>query len=179
MKLKRSFTLAHINVRKQKAGKDLGPTAVDLKWQAEVHPQDLKDFFPTEASYESVIKRLFLETGELVCSDFKKIELHTQCLSANLTITNGSGMSDALKYKGATVDKVRIEPKAGPVVGITFRTTLVDPGNIDRLTEWNQQDLDVTISGKWADKDKQQSLPVQPPPEELEEMLPRLQEPVH
>lgn len=134
MKILSAFTIAHLNIRREKAGEEEGPVACDLKLSAELKSEAVASFFSTDASRRRVLDSLWNDDGELTTTDVAKIALATGIKGGTLTLK--SEFSAAETFEAADIDRVTLVPRAGWTCEVSMRAQ-VNPSaeQIGRLSE--------------------------------------------
>lgn len=134
MKVLSSFTVSHVNLRREKSGEEDGPVACDLKLTADLKSEAVASYFSTDASRRRVLDSLWNEEGELTTTDVQKISLTTQIKGGTLTLS--TEFSAPEKFDTADVNKVTIVPKSGWTCEVSMRAQ-VNPSaeQIGRLSQ--------------------------------------------
>lgn len=147
-----SCTLANVNVRREKAGDEQGPVAVDLKFQGEAHPDALKEMFATGAGFDTVLGSLFDEDGEMASHDVDSIRLTRTAVGHSCTIE--TGLNAVLELETVDADKVVLLPKDGPVVAYSFRVKFKpSPEQLGEISKLLEQQVKLTLARKQSELD--------------------------
>ena len=148
MKLEMTLNLAHLNTRREKAGEDDGPVAVDIKRKGEVKPENCKDLFSTDASFDKLLGELWDKNGELTTSDLGSMRLNREAQDCNIVLETEISKS-ALKFETGGLSKVTLKPLAGKLIEIGLRLQVhPKPEQYGTLCEWLGHDLDISVKKK-------------------------------
>lgn len=107
-------TIQNVNVRREKAGDDEGPIAIDLSLSGTAKPDELTGLFATKASHKRLLAQLFDADGELVTTDLARIALAREGVGCSVALTTPSG--EKVEIDTADVNKIVLQPQAGMVV---------------------------------------------------------------
>ena len=142
MKVLASFTIAHLNSRKEAAGDETGKLACDIKLTSVLSDSACASLFGTESSFERLLGDLWNKDGELTTTDLKKLTLTSQIIGGKATLT--PEFSSAETFEGIKLNKITLEPQAGRQVGITMRLQ-VNPttAQVAKLSDWLEMDVMV------------------------------------
>lgn len=125
MKFQATMRVDHLNIRREKAGDGDGPIACDVKLSAELALDRIAPIFTTPDGFKAALGNLFTDTGELACADIGTLLLTTAAAKQNVQIDDGGIEGEdqhaPFDFDDATVDNVRIEPKAGRKAALTLR----------------------------------------------------------
>lgn len=145
-------TLANVNVRREKAGDEQGPVALDLKFQGEAKPEALREMFATGAGFDVVLGSLFDEDGEMSSHDVETIRLTRTAVGHSCTLE--TGLTGVLQLETVDADKVVLQPKDGPIVGYSFRIKVKPtPEQLGELSKMLEQEVKVTLARKQSELD--------------------------
>lgn len=149
------MNMAHMNLRREKAGEDEGPVAADLKLTAEIGVDALKGLFSTKNAFDTVMGAMWTAKGELATSDVDTITVARELTGCKVTLKAGDH-GTAEDFDSGEVNKIRIKPLAGKCCELTIRLQ-VHPSDeqVAWLAEHYGYDLRVTVA------QRQQSLDLQ------------------
>lgn len=156
MKLDTTLTLAHLNLRREKAGDEDGPIAVDLKFTGDVRPEALAGLFTTEAQFRRILGDRWDKDNDLTITDSTVIKLNVEGLGVTIEL-NAEISKTQLRWTEANVDSIVLETKPGRVIGLKLRAQ-VHPTKeqVAQLTDWHSADLLVSLWSRQHDLDLQQ-----------------------
>lgn len=144
MKLMANLKIANVNLRREKAGDDEGPIAVDLKLTGTMPPEQLESMFTTKASYKRLLGELWDKDSELVTHDLSHLVLARE--GVGVTATLQPEFTDPIEFDGAELNRIRITPQGGRQVDFVARLQ-VHPTNdqVKRLAEMLDDHVNVVI----------------------------------
>lgn len=144
MKVLASFTVAHINSRKENAGDETGKLACDIKLTAVLSDSALVSLFGTESSFDRLLGDLWNEDGELTTTDLKKLTLNSQIIGGKATLT--PEFSGAEVFEGVDLNKITLEPQAGRQVAVSMRLQVHPTASqVAKLSDWLETDVVVLV----------------------------------
>lgn len=155
MKLDTTLTLSHLNLRREKAGDDEGPIAIDLKFTGDVRPEDVSGLFSTDAQYRRILGDRWDGDNDLTITDATKIPLSVEGIGVTIELeTEIAGVK--LRWPEGNIDGIVLETKPGRLVGIKLRAQ-VHPTKeqVAQLTDWHSADLKVSLWSRQHDLDLQ------------------------
>lgn len=152
MQLDATLTLANLNIRREKAGDDEGPIAVDLKFTGDVKPEEIKGLFTTEAQFRRLLGDRWDVDNDLTVTDSLRIPLEVEGVGCTFELKTELSEKPELRWTEANVDSITLETKPGRVVGIKLRVQ-VHPTKeqVAQLTDWHSMDLDVSVWSRQHD----------------------------
>lgn len=166
MKLDTTLTLSHLNLRREKAGEDEGPIAIDLKFTGDVRPEEVAGLFTTEAQYRRVLGDRWDVDNDLTITDATKIPLSVEGIGVTIELeTEIAGVK--LRWPEGNVDGIVLEAKPGRLLGLKLRAQ-VHPTKeqVAQLTDWHSADLKVSLWSRQHDLDLQEPAKVAKPVED-------------
>ncbi len=151
MQLQSEFTIKHVNIRREKAGEEQGPVAVDIRLGAKIAPAELHGLFATQASFDRILGQLWNDEDELTTSDLDKITLQRAGVGRLVDLIPQVS-NDKLRLEGADVNKITLKPEAGRLVDVSLRVQAKPTKEqIARLSEWLGCSLNVAVSQRQAE----------------------------
>lgn len=148
------FNVAHLNVRKEKAGEDDGPTACDVKLKATLGVAAVKGLFGTSHSFETVLGNLWTSKGEMASSDVQEITLNRQLTGCRVALKPEADAGES--FDGCDLNKIRLKPIAGNQVEVSMRLQCrPDEEQFAWLAKRLNYDVRVTASVKQGSLDLQ------------------------
>lgn len=166
MKLDTTLTLSHLNLRREKAGDDEGPIAIDLKFTGDVRPEEVAGLFTTEAQYRRVLGDRWDIDNDLTITDATKIPLSVEGIGVTIELeTEIAGVK--LRWPEGNVDGIVLEAKPGRLIGLKLRAQ-VHPTKeqVAQLTDWHSADLKVSLWSRQHDLDLAEPVKAAKPAEE-------------
>lgn len=164
MKLKATLRLAHLNLRREKAGEGDGDIGTDLKLTGQLHLEDLRGLFGASDDHAyALLDGLYDGEGNMRSLAFKDFALSAKGTGVEVRLkTEIAGVE--VKFREAEVDQFVLAPQQGRQIELTFRVK-ANPSDMQvaSLAEMLKTDLDVTLTKK------QGELQFGPAPEETEE----------
>lgn len=156
MKLDTTLTLSHLNLRREKAGDEDGPIAIDLKLTGDVRPEVLSGLFTTDAQFRRILGDRWDKDNDLTITDSTVIRLNVEGLGVTIEL-NAEISKTQLRWTEANVDSIVLETKPGRIVGLKLRAQ-VHPTKeqVAQLTDWHSADLLVSLWSRQHDLDLQQ-----------------------
>lgn len=152
----RETTVAHVNVRREKAGDTEGPIAIDLKFTGDARPEVLKTLFATDEGYNHVLGNFFGDSGEMVSHDVGSITLRREAIGHRMTITAGLSQT-TIGIEDCKVDKIKLTPEDGPLVGYSLRVQVKPTTElIAQLSGLLERQVTVEIEHKQTELDLEQ-----------------------
>ncbi len=148
MKVDLSLELAHLNVRREREGDQQGSVAADLKLVGEAPISKLRGLFATDAAYNTLLKGLYQENGELICGDLDTMRLKTEAHDVHASLDAPNNLKDSqVVFKNAQLNKITIAPKSGKVAAISMRLQ-VKPGEhqLEPLSNLLMEVIGLSIS---------------------------------
>lgn len=126
VKIKAALMLAHLNIRKEKAGEDEGPVACDVKLSGEIGFKEVKNLFSTKSAFE-VLAGLYQKGGELITHDIATMRLAGEAknVEASLAVEGGGKVT----FEGAKLNKISLQPKPGHIVELSLRLQVHPSGD--------------------------------------------------
>ncbi len=124
MKLKANLIFSHLNVRREKAGEEEGPVAIDIKLTGDVPIAALELLFGTAAGYVQLLENLYRDDNELVTNDLAGMRLNVEAENMEGRIIWGLSESNHLDFKKSKLNNISIVPKAGRIAEFTGRLQL-------------------------------------------------------
>lgn len=179
MKLDTTLTLSHLNIRREKAGDEDGPIAVDLKLTGDVRPEDIAGLFTTDAQFRRILGDRWDKDNDLTITDSTVIKLNVEGLGVTIEL-NAEISKTQLRWTEANVDRIVLETKPGRIVALKLRAQ-VHPtkDQVAQLSDWHSADLLVSLWSRQHDLDLRQpeSAPAsgdegQPPAEAKGDQIP-------
>lgn len=155
MKLDTTLTLSNVNLRREKAGEDEGPIAIDLKLTGDVRPEDVAGLFTTDAQYRRILGDRWDGDNDLTITDATKIPLSVEGIGVTIELeTEIAGVK--LRWPEGNIDGIVLETKPGRRVGIKLRAQ-VHPTKeqVAQLADWHSADLKVSLWSRQHDLDLQ------------------------
>lgn len=155
MKLDTNLTLSHLNLRREKAGDEDGPIAVDLKLTGDVRPEDIAGLFSTDAQFRRILGDRWDKDNDLTITDSTVIKLNVEGLGVTIEL-NAEISKTQLRWTEANVDSIVLETKPGRIVGLKLRAQ-VHPtkDQVAQLTDWHSAELQVSLWSRQHDLDLQ------------------------
>lgn len=149
-------TVAHLNVRREKAGDEEGPVALDIKLTGDARPEDLKQLFATDEGYKHVLGNFFDESGEMVSHDVSTITLRREAVGHRMAII--FGLSDTtIDIETCDVDRIKLTPDDGPMVGYSMRVQVKpSAATLAELSALLERQVTVKIEHKQSELDLEQ-----------------------
>lgn len=155
------LSVTNVNLRREMAGKETGPIAVDVSLQGLGTPYaELEGLFSTKASYDRLLAGLFDKDDELRTSDLKRQELSIEAkgLIVMLSVLDEDGeIADGLeevRIKPATLNKLSFQPCAGGKVNwscrLQFLMENVSPA-LEDVAELMRNEVLVDVSSSQRD----------------------------
>lgn len=134
--------VSNINIRREKAGDEDGPIAVDVTLKAELGEMAIKGLFHSNAAYEKVLGRFWEKDGELACIDVGAIKL-TRELEGKIKIGPDIGF---IEFEHGQVNKAEIRPKPARLVDVKIRVQ-ANPSSeqIAKLTEFHGKEVHLVF----------------------------------
>lgn len=156
MKFDATLNLSHINLRRERAGDEDGPIAIDLKFTGDVRPEVLSGLFTTDAQFRRILGDRWDKDNDLTITDSTVIRLNVEGLGVTIEL-NAEISKTQLRWTEANVDSIVLETKPGRIVGLKLRAQ-VHPTKeqVAQLTDWHSADLLVSLWSRQHDLDLQQ-----------------------
>lgn len=155
MKLDTTLTLSNVNLRREKAGDEEGPIAIDLKLTGDVRPEDVAGLFSTDAQYRRILGDRWDADNDLTITDATKIPLSVEGVGVTIELeTEIAGTK--LRWTEGNVDSIVLETKPGRLIAIKLRAQ-VHPtkDQVAQLADWHSADLKVSLWSRQHDLDLQ------------------------
>ncbi len=148
MKLQAEMNLAHLNVRREKAGDEEGPIAIDLKLTGTLPIAKLEELFATIVGYNVMLANIFREDGELIAADMESFTLSTE--NENMEGQLQWGLlkeKNKVAFKKASFGSIRITPIAGRQAELSCRLQINPSKNeLSSIASVLGEQVDVTIA---------------------------------
>lgn len=149
MNLEAMLHFSNFNTRTEKHGSEKKVPASDLKFTGAVSLETVKPLFATEAAFNKVVGQLFRKDGELFCMDVDTISLRTEGVGVTAELTTDLGKSKPIKLSEGTIDKIKLTPKPGKVIELSFRLKCKPtPEQIGQLYEMQDTDMKIKAGGQ-------------------------------
>ena len=151
VKFSAALLVAHLNVRREKAGEEGGPVAADIKLTGLVKSADLVDLFTSDRS-AAVLEGMYDAEGNIVAGDIETLKLRTGLKSVRATLKPKGG--DAVKFDGAELNMLKLTPQIGRTVEVSMRLQ-VNPthGQVADLSDLLNVEVKASLEGMQAELD--------------------------
>lgn len=158
MKFNGTMLLSSVNVRKEKAGEDRGPTAADLKFTGIVANDTITELFSTSLAHNKLLNSLYNKAGDLTTLDVKKLSLAFEGTEMAVKVDPLIGNERALKFKGCKLDKIIIKPALAKTCELSFRVIIHPTADqLGKLSDFLRGDCLIDAEGQ------QSELKLEPP----------------
>lgn len=143
LRLQALMNLSNINVRREKAGKEDGPIATDLKLVGKVHLADIKPLFLSDHGF-AVLEGLYDSEGNLRSQDFDGFKLTRELTGAKAHLSTALGTP--IDFDLANVDTFTVELELGRTVMMSLRLQVHPTADeVSKLTQWLASDITVIL----------------------------------
>lgn len=168
MKFKSEVELLDVKPRTDKpaAEGEPGPPGFYIKVGGEMPIEELAGLYSTEDSYNRLLASLYRKSGELETLDLAQSNLSTGGI--NLKVTVKTAFGEAMEFKGAEMDGIKITPVANRMAHFKARLKLVKPTDeqMAAILRAQHQGITLKVSGKTlvseAEDDGQGEMDVKP-----------------
>lgn len=144
MHLEAELKIAHLNVRREKAGEDDGPVAMDVKLSGVLAIDAIAGLFATPAGFAQLTS-LWQPNGELATVEWSGLTMAREGSGLEISFTTLVAESE-IKFTSAKLNNIRLTPKPGKVVDFVARTQLTpSDGQITELVELLGQSVGVSV----------------------------------
>jgi hypothetical protein len=136
--------VSNINIRREKAGEDEGPIAIDVTLKSEMGHKAVKGLFHSDHGYKDVLGQLWTEKGELACVDVDMIRLSREMTGAKVSLKTELG--HGVDFEHANVNKIQLVPKPGNIVDVKLRVQSNPTAEqIAKLSEFHGHEIKVVV----------------------------------
>lgn len=143
MRFQAQMNMAHLNVRREKAGDGPGDIAADLKLSGKVHIADLKDLFLTDHGY-AVITGMYDADGNLRSQDFEDFRLTRELTGTRARLSTALGTP--LDFDLADADSFGVGLEINNTALVSFRLQVHPTDDqISTLAELLMSDVTVVL----------------------------------
>ncbi|ULQ46961.1 hypothetical protein JN531_001435 [Flagellatimonas centrodinii] len=143
-KVNAMFEVSSINIRREKAGEDEGPIAIDVTLKAELGNKAVKGLFHSDHGYKDVLGQLWTDRGELACVDVDQIRLTREMTGASVSMKTELG--HGVEFEHANVNKVQITPRPAGLVDVKLRVQANPTAEqIAKLTEFHGHEIRLVV----------------------------------
>lgn len=146
MRFEANLTIAHLNIRREKAGEKRGPLAVDIKLTGKIGTGAFGPLLDGDQHAGAMIEGLFDAEGNLRSHNFQTIPLAME--HKNLAVTLSAG-PDKKEFEVSQINSISIDPDIGRTVTVDARLQVNAKGTeIAWLAEMLSYDVRVIAESK-------------------------------
>lgn len=151
VKFSAALLVAHLNVRREKAGEEGGPVAADIKLTGLVKSADLVDLFTSDRS-AAVLEGMYDAEGNIVAGDIETLKLRSSLKSVRATLKPRGGAQ--VKFDGAELNQLKLTPQIGRTVEVSMRLQ-VNPthAQVADLSDLLNIEVRATLDGMQGELD--------------------------
>jgi hypothetical protein len=150
-----ALLVAHLNVRREKAGEEGGPVAADIKLTGLVKSADLQHLFTSDRS-AAVLEGMYDAEGNIAAGDIETLKLRTGLKSVRAHLKPKGG--EAVKFDGAELNQLKLTPQLGRTVEVSMRLQ-VNPTHkqVADLSDLLNIEVKASLEGMQAELDFDES----------------------